>query len=213
MVTPVMSADPFESSLFSVRQELFDLLKQEENGYPWNPADPLNETYFEVTDSPDVLNHSLDALEAPVLERSLETNLEINASRFFAIAHQSWQAAALRTIKANLWEKFARYIPSHSLDQIFAQAQALAHQNLSNLDELLVTCVQPLWSNWNNDTLLVIARPLGSLRSGEEDEGRISRWEQLRRPVSWDELTEIEQIRLTMIAAQEALMQLGQEQD
>jgi hypothetical protein len=186
MITPVMSTNPSEPSLDPIRQELLELLTQTEAGYAWNPADPAWEDCFEAASNSFTLTDDLDA-----------TALEANADRFFAIANQAWRASSLNTIKANLWEQFARYIPNSRLDQIFEQAQSLAAQNLSTLNQL-VACVKPLWSEWNEDDLSIIARPLAVVMRGKI----------ALKPASWNELTEIEQIRLTMMAAQEALTQI-----
>lgn len=196
MVSLVMSLPPSEPSLPSIRQDLLDLLTQSEDCYPWNPADPECDAYFDTLESSLALTDTLDTAA-----------METKAARFFAIANQFWQSDALDRLKVGLWEKFARYIPSSRLDQIFDQAQTLASQNLSTLSlsklNQLVECVKPLWSQWNEDDLTIIARPLAVVMRG-----RIA-----LKPAHWDELNEIEQIRLTMMAAQEILTQLEQAQD
>lgn len=187
MVTLFMSSNPSEQSIDAIGQELLSILTQESSCYPWDLADAREETYVQQLESQVSFADNLDA-----------DFLDSQADRFFASLQQCWAQTAPTTVKAALWQKFARYIPTQRLEAILERAEALVDRNLSPIDQL-VECVKPLWSNWADEDLQVFARPVACAMRGD-------------RPThsgEWDELSEVEQIRLTMTAAQEALQQLS----
>ena len=82
------------------------------------------------------------------------------------------------------------------LDKIIDKAQEIVYLNLSPLEQL-IQCVKPLLSNWSEDDLHIFARPLVYQMRGTTE----------FKQAPWDELSEIDQVRLTMKIAQDAIVQ------
>jgi len=187
MVTLFMSSNPSEQFIDEIGQELLSLLTKENSCYPWDVNDSRSENFLQQQENQVSFADNLDA-----------EVLDSQADRFFASLQQCWSQVAPTPAKAAIWQKFAQYIPTQRLEAILDRAEALIDQNLSQID-LLVECVKPLWSSWADEDLQVFARPVACAMRGD-------------RPAQlgeWDKLSEIEQIRLTMTAAQEALQELS----
>jgi hypothetical protein len=68
----------------------------------------------------------------------------------------------------------------------------------------LVQCVKPLLSGWSDDDLQVFARPLAYAMRGNN----VSSIDQLISKNSWENLSQLEQISLSMAIAQYTLTEL-----
>jgi hypothetical protein len=93
------------------------------------------------------------------------------------------------------------------LEAIASKAQQIFSTNLSLADQL-VLCVKPLLPNWADEDLLVLARPLAYAMRGASDSNGES-IPGVPRPVEWTELTQMEQVRMSLAVAHSALVQLN----
>ncbi|MBD2123724.1 hypothetical protein [Trichocoleus sp. FACHB-262] len=188
-----MHSDYFEHSQFQV--ELDDLLEATlsiDTPYPWNIADPEATSYLEKLEQ----GFSLDNWP--------EDEVAARSQDFFACLDGIWAQNSLS-------QRFATWAPQSVLNAIVQQAQKVFASNLS-LAEQLVQCVQQSLPNWDADDLQVLARPLAYAMRGVEAETTEVVESTLKavRPVSWEELSELEQARLSLSIARCALAQLHQ---
>ncbi len=193
-----------ETSLTNVQEELLEaLLQSEEDFYPWNPAEPEAELYFAEVEQGFILSEWQD-----------EEEIESAANTLFKQLHQCWApplSSTIDTLMKSLSKRFAALVPQDFLESIANSAQQLISSNLSLADQL-VCCVQPLLPNWAEDDLLVLARPLAyAMRGTSQPTGDMIT--PGVRPVEWTELSQIEQVRLSLAIAHSALVQLEDSAD
>nr|WP_290222786.1 hypothetical protein [Trichocoleus desertorum] len=188
-----MSSDHFEHSQFQVElDELLDAVLSTDTPYPWDITDPASATYIEKLEQ----EFSLDSwLDEEIAQRSHD---------FFARLDGIWAQTALS-------QRFAAWAPQSVLNAIVQQAQKVVASNLSLADQL-IQCVQDSLPDWNVDDLQVLARPLAYAMRGVETETTqvVESTLQSVRPLSWEELSELEQARLSLAIARCALAQLHQ---
>lgn len=174
-----------EEAVNTLRSELIKAILEEDISSSWNP----------------------DALESEICLLELEDNFALceclepdelaeGAERLFSHLNHCWSNTDTSLVKLSLWEQFGQFVPSHQLEQITAYAQEIISLNLSPLEQLL-QCVKPLLSNWSEDDLQIFARPLVYAMRGTTE----------LKQAPWNELSEIDQVRLTMKIAQEAIHQ------
>jgi hypothetical protein len=173
--------------------------------YPWNPADPAADAFFDRTER----DADLDA--------ELAAELVVRAKGFFAQVDQLWAQVAPDVavdavdspLHSQLMQKFAQRMPSHLLAAIAQQAQTVVASSLSLADQL-VNCVEDVLPTFAVEDLQVLARPLAYAMRGEAD---TNPWDTLLsnvRPVKWETLSEIEQARVSLAIARYALAELEQ---
>lgn len=170
--------------------EFLEVLLQEEACYLWNPADPETDAYFERLEQ----NFSL-------LDSSDSDEITSQSERFYTALHQCWESADSFQVKESLFKRFAHLVPCERIDAIAEQAKQIITQNLSPIDRL-VACVRPLVSDWGDEDLQIFARPMVYTMRGENS----------IKVAPWEELSEIEQVRLSMKIAQEVLIELQETQ-
>jgi hypothetical protein len=187
---PMRQSQP-QSSLDLCTGDFLEVLLQEETCYPWNPADPETETYFEQIEQNFSLIDAFDSEE-----------ITAQADRFYSCLEQCWESATTSHLKQSIAGKFGQFVPSVWLDAIAEQATQIISENLSQLDRL-VMCVRPLLSNWGDEDLEVFARPLVYAMRGETS----------IKQAPWEELSEIERVRFSLKIAQEALHHLQEVQN
>jgi hypothetical protein len=180
----------FDNSLNPLTEDFLDVLLETEESYPWDPTNPESEAYFQELEAEFPLVDTLDDLE-----------IEEQADRFFSRLNECWSSADNSNLRTSLKEKFGQLVPDSWLETIIKEAQQLVRQNASQLNKL-VECVKPLWNSWTDEDLEVFARPLAYTMRGKT----------IIKQASWQELSEIEQIRLSMAIAQEVLNELTPEQ-
>ncbi|MGB7439613.1 MAG: hypothetical protein WA919_00970 [Coleofasciculaceae cyanobacterium] len=191
-----------EEALRQVQGELLEALLNPEDYYPWNPADPETETYFVELES----NFDLE------LEQNEQEISEATQSLFGQL-QRCWTPAVPSVdeqLQSSLAEKFQALVPQERLEAIANAARRVFSTNVSLADQL-VLCVKPLLSNWAEDDLLVLARPWAyAMRSTSETakEG-IPGWV---RTVEWQNLSPVEQARLSLAVAHSAIVELNKEQ-
>ncbi len=188
-----MPSDYFEHSQFQVElDDLLDAVLSNDTPYPWDITDPAAASYIEKLEQEFSLDNWLDE---EVAQRSQD---------FFARLDGIWTQTALS-------QRFAAWAPQSVLNAIVQQAQKVVASNLSLADQL-IQCVQESLPNWNVDDLQVLARPLAYAMRGVETETAevVESTLQAVRPLSWEELSELEQARLSLAIARCALAQLHQ---
>jgi hypothetical protein len=173
--------------------ELMDcLLASSTTEYPWNPADPETADYYTESD----LHFSLDDwTDAEIAQKS---------ASFFTTIQSCWdkpadnvRVGAIETLTA----KFGARVPQQWLERIAANASALASSNLEPVEQL-VSAVRDLLSNWANDDLLVMARPYAyAMRCNPG----VDNPDNIVRPLAWEQLSELERAKLTILIAQYAI--------
>lgn len=160
------------------------LLESEHSAYPWNLTEPATEAYFTA----------LENLATPSWDPA---DLSRASQKLMEFCSQQWSRSSL--------QKFAHRMPQALLDTIAQRAQQLLSTPLSLADQL-VQCVADSLSNWSEEDLQILARPLAYAMRGDETE-RLDSILATVRPVEWAELSEIEQARLSLVVARYALNQ------
>ena len=198
-----MSSQPMqykncEDALNSVEGELLEaLLQPEEDFYPWNPAELEAEAYFAERERGFFLSDWQEEEEIKSASQALFNQL-----------HECWApkvSSVTDSLKLSLSKRFGALIPQAWLEAIANQAQQIFQSNLSLADQL-VLCVEPVLPNWAQEDLLVFARPWAyAMRGTSESVEETSVTDQ---PVEWTDLSQIEQVRLTLAVAHSALVQL-----
>ncbi|MEA5509986.1 hypothetical protein VB715_09440 [Crocosphaera sp. UHCC 0190] len=180
-----------KDSLQPLTEELLDALLEVEETYPWDPTTPEAEAYFSHLEG-----------EFPLIDAFDEAEITAQADTFFSHLHQAWESVDQTSFTQSLLEKFGQMIPKAWLETIIIQAEQLASENISQLNQL-VECVKPLWTNWTEEDLQVFARPLAQAMRGETKV----------KQDNWQDLSEIEQIRFTMAIAKEVLCEIPPQQN
>ncbi len=157
--------------------------------YPWEPSQAGTEDYFAQQQQEFPLDNILAAAE-----------LEAKSASLFSHLDQCWQSLAQgEVIKQGLIDRF-QGVPSAWLDAIAATAQEI-HQQGYSLQDKLVNCVQSLLSQWSEEDLQVLARPLAYAMRGNGTE------EQTFTGV-WENLSPVEQARWGLAIAKAALQEM-----
>lgn len=186
MRRPFFPDQESEDTLNSLKEELLNLLLEEDVAYPWNPGDPEAESYLSELEA----NFSLvDCLD--------EEELSLKVNSLLSSLNHCWDDIEESNMEQSLIAKFGAYIPSHLLETITQQAEEIISLNLSPLQRL-IECVKPILSHWAEEDLQIFARPLVYAMRGSNT----------IKEVPWEELSEVEQVRLTMKVAQEAIKHL-----
>lgn len=174
-----------EDTLPMLRSELLKAIIEEDLSPSWNTNDLLSEDYETELEDDFSLCDCLDSDE-----------LAMGAERLFSNLNECWNQTDTCVVKLSLWERFGEFVPSQKLDKLISHAQEIIYLNLSPLEQL-IQCVKPLLSNWSEDDLQIFARPLVYQMRGTAE----------FKQGPWDELSEIDQVRLTMKIAQDAIVQ------
>lgn len=182
-----------EDTLSGIQGELLEVLLQPEEEcypYPWNPADLEAEAYFVELEK-----------ELLFADWQEEEDIQSASQALFHQLHQCWASLtkpAAEPLKMSLAERFASLMPETWLEAIANRAQQVFSINLSLADQL-VLCVKPLLPSWTEEDLLVLARPLAYAMRGNPD---------VAHSAEWTELSQMEQVRLSLAVAHSALTQL-----
>lgn len=179
-----------DEALETLKTELLGVIVDENEAYPWNPEERETEAYFNELETEFALTDIWD-----------EAEMTTHADHFFAEVNKQWSTQDTTPIKTRLYDRFASRLPKHRLEQIIEAAQHTIEENIDQLQQQVVECVKPLWQGWTDAELYVFARPLVSAMRGSTP----------IKQAPWEELSEIDQIRLSMIVAQEAIDELSQQ--
>jgi hypothetical protein len=172
--------------------ELMDcLLAATTAEYPWNPADSATADYYAETDSQFSLD---DWSDEEISDRS---------QAFFTQIQSCWEPTVTDPVSplAALNAKFGARVPQQWLARIATNVSELATSNLEPVEQL-VKSVGDLLSNWATDDLLVMARPYAyAMRCNPG----VDEPDNIVRPLAWEELSELERAKLTMLIARYAI--------
>jgi len=102
-------------------------------------------------------------------------------------------------IYAQLCERFGVQVPAPLLQRLYNLAKHSSRREISHLDRL-VACVQPLFPDWTQDGLQELAGPLAEGGDGELPDGLLAH--------SWEQLSSLDQARLSLAIAHFTLQQL-----
>lgn len=174
--------------------DLLHAVLNSESSLPWNPYSAATAQY-------------LDHLEQDAAA-ALGDDVEVEAqwSRVTALAAALWEAPEASLVTA-LTQKFGSRMPQDLLAQLASQAQSAATSGQALIDQL-VTTARAAVTDLMVDDLQVMARPMAlSMRSGEAD--AVDTVVESIRPAAWDDLSEIEQARLSLAIARYALAELA----
>lgn len=180
-----------------VELEMLYAVLEEEAPYPWNPADPDAAAYYETLET------------AFASEGASSGTFESQWERLLEEANTLW-GSHQTTLSASLVERFEARIPASVLRHLTQKVQEVANSNLTLIDQL-VECAQSVVPGWAWDDLQVVARPLAMAM-------RDSRGEALEvtlrsvRETDWENLSDLEQARLSLVIARYALDQVLQDQ-
>lgn len=181
-----------ETMDIQLAKELLEALIQDDPVYPWSPHNHESEAYFSQLEA-----------ELSLTESWTPEEMETNANDFFSTLERCWHPSPGEQIKASLGQKLEHKFPQEWLETIVNNAQELFLTSLSPIEQL-IQCVKPLLSSWEEEDLQVFARPLVFAMRGNTDPAR----EQWHHKDSWEQLSPVEKVRLTMAIAQYTLTEL-----
>lgn len=205
MANTLNSSEDYNYTQSSAQVDLLEaLLSPSDACYPWNTTAPESEAYF------------TDQEQDFLLEDWSEEEMATRAETFFNQLEQIWSAttssadnsdvASSNFIQACLQQQFATCIPQGWLDQIAHHAHRVFFTQKSLTDKL-VQCVAELLPNWEEEDLLVLARPFAYAMRGIQTEAiEFVQGNVCTR--DWTALSEIEQARTSLAIAQYALGKL-----
>ena len=184
--------------------ELLHLILQQDEAYPWNPADPSAVAYF-------------DDLEQQVVAMGFMTDeIALDAQSFTTQLDQMWASfepaptAPARVFNTNIFQQLSARVPQHFLDGIVQRAQEAVSSNLALADQL-VLCVQELLPVWNEEDLQVFARPFAYSMRGPVEADALESALRSVRDADWENLSPVEQARLSLAIARYTIAQVEEE--
>ncbi|MEO1068509.1 MAG: hypothetical protein AAFW95_05235 [Cyanobacteria bacterium J06638_6] len=194
---PAPNSDP----AMTAETDLLASILAHESVYPWLPLSPEAESYLTG------LEAELDAMEDGDFSPAIAAGWQALSAQMATYMAEYDTAPALpqAAITAVLGQisQFQERMPSGLLQELAASATTLARSGQPLIDQL-VQCVSVALPTWNDADLAVLARPLAySLRDGR---GEILDLNLRTIPtVDWENLSDIEQARLTLAIASVAL--------
>ncbi|PPS43516.1 hypothetical protein [Chroococcidiopsis sp. TS-821] len=175
------------------------LLSSEDATYPWNPADPEADIYFEQQDA---LVSEVASVESPAQSQHFYSKL---TELWSAVTPSKKNSSSDVDCLPDWQHDFANYIPHAWLEAIADRAKQVFPAP-NSLTEKLVQCVRGLLPNFVEADLLTLARPFAQpvCSAKQESQAAISR---LHRH-HWDDLSDIEQAKASLAVARYALAQI-----
>ncbi|AFZ31880.1 hypothetical protein Glo7428_3401 [Gloeocapsa sp. PCC 7428] len=175
------------------------LLSSENATYPWNPADPETEIYFEEQDA--------------LVSEVSSAEFQARSQHFYSKLTELWSAVtpSKKNSSSDIdcfpdWQHdFASYVPHAWLEAIADRAKQVFPAP-NSLTEKLVQCVRGLLPNFVEADLLVLARPFAQTLCSVKQESQAV-MSHLHHH-DWDDLSEIEQAKASLAIARYALAQI-----
>jgi hypothetical protein len=208
MAKNINTSETFHAQQPQVELELLQSLLEPEDGtYPWNPADEESEAYFQELEAQFPMQEILDE-ELTTRSQSFYDQLD---SIWSNISNSSCyncntERTTLLHLQETLQSTFAVNIPKGWLNNIAKAAADIFNSHMS-MGEQLVECVQTVLPAWQSDDLLVLARPFAyAMRSSESPNiaSVISNIDNRK----WQDLSDIEQAKMSLAIAYYALREL-----
>lgn len=214
MTKKTNSSNSFYPPGQSIELELLEnLLIPEDETYPWNPTDAESEEYLLQAESQfvlqDVIEEQLDSFSQNFYSHldTLWTNLS-PTKHYNNTTNNSLVAELQKTLQFN----FAAQVPQDWLQKI-AQTAAKIFDSQASMGEQLVQCAQLVLPAWQEEDLLVLARPVAyAMRSSNHSQNEATQVLESIGNREWTNLSEIEQARLSIAIAHYALNQIQQSQ-
>jgi hypothetical protein len=170
-----------------------EVINEEIQLYPWNPAELEAEAYYMAQEK----EFNMDDWSVAELQQSSDS--------FFTNLEACWPNQDLLQM---LCQKFAARIPQEWLEKVAAEAKKVAATTADRAGNQLVNCVRELLPAWEEEDLLVLARPYSFAMRCDPAPADL---DNLARSIDWSELSATEQAKLTMIASKYALEQLDRD--
>jgi hypothetical protein len=195
-IRPVISAFQSQAEL-----ELLQIILQGSvSCYPCNPAEPEAEAYFAALEQ--------EVFKAGWTEEDFAAPAQMLANQL----NRLWDAvpaqdAASRILNTEFFQRFSTQVPQHLLNTIVQRAQQVISSNLSLADQLVHT-VQDCLPTWGEEDLQVLARPFAYAMRGSSGAEVLEVALRSVRCAEWQELSSIEQARLSLAIARYAIDQL-----
>jgi hypothetical protein len=171
--------------------DLLNAISHSDTIYPWEPADQTTEFYFNNLATISDVTASLS-----------EQELNERSHQFFQQLEQTY---TLISVEQSVLTKFAPFAPENILKKLSSVASEVVSQvarvsgNLS-LSDQLVHCVNEILPQWSLEDLEVLARPYAyAMRSSNND--MIESTVQSINDSSWENLSDLEQVRLSLAIA------------
>ncbi|MEO1094943.1 MAG: hypothetical protein AAFX01_08585 [Cyanobacteria bacterium J06638_28] len=178
--------------------ELLHSVLDDGGNYPWDVYHSSSTAYF-------------DQLETTLGDDEFSANTFVSQwQQISQQAAQLWSEtpSSLTTLLA---QRFEMRMPASLLTQLAAKAQEASDSGKVLLDQL-VDCAQTVLTGWAADDLQVMARPLAlAMRDGHGEV--LDATLRSVRPLEWQDLSEIEQARLSLAIARYALDEISQQID
>ncbi len=189
MASPTPDSQYFRNCETQAEMELLATIVQTDVAYPWNPAQLESESYLMALEQEFALSDSFS-----------DADIALKSQVLFSQLEQVWLTT---TLQKSLREKFAGF-PQDLLASI-AQSVQNATVKYQLLADQMVECVVDILPQWAEEDLQVFARPLAyAMRDVDAEGGELGMV--FSRP--WEELSEMEQARVSLTVARYAISQL-----
>lgn len=171
--------------------------------YPWSPSDIATSTYFEELEQEVTTLGWTEEDYAPYVQ-TLSTQLD---QAWASLQTASTSSPSLAVFGTDLFQRLVSQVPQNLLDDIVQRVKRTVSRNLSMADQL-VASVEGLLPGWETEDLLVMARPFAYAMRGPVETDVLEGTLQAMRCAEWNELSDIEQARLSLAIARYTISQL-----
>lgn len=183
-----MTTNFYSANKQQMELDLLDAITLDDLPYLWNPLDQETETCLD------------DLCKEFRLEDLPQGMIENGSKNFFAQLENVW---SLNNLKKSLGEKFGERAPESILNKLAELVISLGERG--NLAEQLVNCVGQIFPQWNLEDLQVLARPLAYAMRSSQNEDAVTSSIATIRMIPWEQLSEVEQARLSLAMTRFAL--------
>jgi hypothetical protein len=214
MTNRANSSNTFYPPGISLELELLEtLLTPEDETYPWNPTELESEAYFLEAESHFVLQDVMEE-ELDSFSHSFYSQMDALWSNFSTTDNynDTTSDSLVAEIHTTLQSKFAARVPQDWLQKI-AQAATKIFDSQVSMGDQLVQCVQSVLPTWQEEDLFVLVRPVAyAMRSNNHSQDEATKALENIGDREWNNLSEIEQARLSIAIAHYALNQIQKSQ-
>jgi hypothetical protein len=201
MTNTINNSENFSST--PIHLELLEaLLDTEDVTYPWNHTAIESEEFFH------------DAEAQLLMDELLDSELNTRSHTFYNQLDSLWNnynrttnVGVVASLKESLQTAIASRVPHEWIERIVEKAANIFNPQ-QPMSEQLMQCAQAVLPNLGVDDLLVLARPFAyAMRNGEPQslESALNKVGQQE----WNNLSEIEQAKVSLAVAYHAIRQLS----
>ena len=169
------------------QQEMLQSILAPQQPYPWAPAEAPE--YFNEVAATAGNELAFSDEEASLGWQTLSAQL-----------NSLWDDSA--SIQVAIAKRFARRLSQTVIEQITAKATQVVSTG-QPLAEQLISCVRDTLTGWDEADLQVMARPLAHAMRGQEE--ILETTIESVRDIEWEELSPMEQARISLAAARWAI--------